>query len=81
MLAVLKTIWRNWKRFAHGINGAIAWVLMSIVYVTAMFPVAMGFRVFKPDALDRGLGDPEATSHWLPVPGEPQDVRRAQRPW
>ena len=81
MLAVMKRLWWGWKKAVHGLNAAISWTLMSIVYWTAMFPVAMGFRVFRPDPTDRGLGDPEAASHWLPPREERQDVRRAQRPW
>lgn len=81
MLAVLKAIWRGWKNAVHGINAAIAFVLMSTVYWSTMFPVAMGFKLFRPDPIDRGLGDPEGASYWLAPRDGRQDVRRAQRPW
>lgn len=81
MLDLLKTLWRSWKRAVHGLNTAISLTLMTVVYVVAMAPVALGFRVFRPDALDRGLGSPDATTFWKPVGDLRQDVRRAQRPW
>jgi len=81
MLTVLKKIWKKWKHFAHGLNAGISWVLMAIAYVLAMGPVALWFRIRKEDLIDRGLGPADATSYWLPVTDEEQDVRRAQRPW
>ena len=81
MLGALKAIWRGWKRVIHGLNSAIAFVLMSFVYWTTMMPIAIGFKLFKPDPIDRGLGDPDADSYWLEPLSPLQDVRRAQRPW
>lgn len=81
MLSALKAIWRGWKRAVHGLNAAIAFVLMSFVYWTTMMPVALGFKLFRPDPIDRGLGDPDAESYWLAPRDNGQDVRRAQRPW
>lgn len=81
MLAVLKTIWRNWKRGVHGINAGISWTLMSFVYWTAVMPVALFMKLTGRQLLDRGLGDPAAKTFWLPPRSEPQDIRRSQRPW
>lgn len=81
MLNLLKTIWRGWKKAVGGLNTAISFTLMALVYWFAVLPVAVGFRLFKPDALDRGLGDTTSPTAWLPVRGEREDLRRAQRPW
>lgn len=81
MLELMKSIWRSWKRFTHNINHVISVVLMTFVYVVAVAPVAMGFKIFRPDPIDRGLGDPAAPTYGLPVRIEYQDIRRAQRPW
>ncbi len=81
MLALMKAIWRGWKNFVHSLNSKIAFVLMSFVYFTAVGPVAMGFKIFSPDPLDRGLGDPELGTYALDTRIERQDIRRAQRPW
>ncbi len=80
-LVALKTAWRGWKAGVHGINGAISLTLMSVVYWGALAPVALGFKLFKPDPTDRGLGDPRADSFWTPVRITPQDLRRCQRMW
>jgi hypothetical protein len=81
VLALLTTIWRGWKRGVHGINAVISFVLMSVVYITALAPVAVLFKLFRPDPTDRGLGDPAADSYWQKVRIEDQDVRRSQRMW
>ena len=81
MLELLKTMWRGWKRFTHRINDVISVVLMTFVYVTAVAPVSLGFKIFRPDPIDRGLGDPHAETWAKPVAMERHDVRRAQRPW
>ena len=73
-------VFRLFKR-VKSLNKIIAFVLMSFVYIVAVGPVAMGFKVFKPDALDRGLGDPNSDTYALDTRIERQDVRRAQRPW
>lgn len=78
---MMKQIWRTWKRGVHGINGAIAWTLMTITYVFAVSPVAVGLRLFKPDLLDRGKGDATATTFGKAITRPRQDVRRAQRPY
>ncbi len=81
VLTLLKTIWRGWKRGVHGINSAISFVLMTVVYLTALAPVAVLFKLFRPDPTDRGLGDPDLDSFWQALRIEDQDVRRSQRMW
>ena len=81
MLELMKTMWRRWKGFVHNLNHVISLVLMTFVYVFAVAPVAMGFKIFRPDPIDRGLGDPNAESYGQPTRMELQDIRRAQRPW
>ncbi|MFT4977246.1 MAG: hypothetical protein ACI8S6_003151 [Myxococcota bacterium] len=81
MLALMKMIWRSWKRLVHGLNGAISWTLMSIAYIIAIGPVATYFIVTRTDLTDRGLGDTEAESYWISLPPDEDDIRRAQRPW
>ena len=65
----------------HRINDVISFVLMSVTYITAVTPVAVFFRLFNNDALDRGLGDPQSDSYWKPVSKEDSadDIRRVQR--
>ena len=80
MLALMKHMvaveeGRPWTECGHLLT------LASFVYWSAMFPVAMGFRIFRPDPTDRGLGPPDATTDWQPPRVERQDIRRAQRPW
>ena len=81
MLELMKTVWRRWKGFTHNLNHVISVVLMTFVYVVAVAPVAMGFKIARPDPIDRGLGDPGAASFGQPVRIPRQDIRRAQRPW
>ena len=81
VLSGMKRIWWGWKGLVHRLNAFISFVLMAFVYVVAVAPVALGFRIFRPDPTDRGLGDPERTSFWQEVRLGREDIRRAQRPW
>jgi len=81
MLALMKALWRNWKAIAHKIIAAQNWLIMAIAYVIAMGPVSFVMRLKHPDLIDRGLGDPESKSFWIPLSSEREDIRRAQRPW
>ncbi|MEL6345436.1 MAG: hypothetical protein AAFV53_20175 [Myxococcota bacterium] len=81
MLAALKILWRSWKRLTHGINRAIAAVLMTVTYVIALGPVALYFRLTGQQLTDRGPGDINRPSHWKPPAPDNDDIRRAQRPW
>lgn len=54
---------------------------MAIAYAVGMGPVAVIMRMKHPDLIDRGLGDPESASYWIPLNDERQDIRRAQRPY
>ena len=81
MLALLKMLWRNWKGLAHRIIAVQNWLVMAIAYAVGMGPVAVIMRIKHPDLIDRGLGDPESKSYWIPLNAEKQDIRRAQRPY
>ena len=77
----MKKLWRGWKGVVHRINDVIAFVLMAITYLIAVTPVALFFKVFYRDVLDRGLGDPQMTSYWKNILREENqdDIRRVQR--
>lgn len=81
MRRLLLTLWRGWKRALHGLNGAISAVLMSVVYWTAVAPVALVMRATQGDIMDRGLGQRGGATAWLPPRSGRQDVRRSQRPY
>ena len=81
VLRVMKFLWWRWKDLVHSINIVIGFILMTIVYLVAMAPIALGFRIFRPDPTDRGLGSPEMESYWMNVQLQAQDIKRAQRPW
>ena len=78
---VMKKLWRHWKGVVHRINDVIAFVLMSFTYIVAVTPVALCFKVFNRDPIDRGLGDPRSESYWKAVNNDASknDIRRVQR--
>ena len=78
---IMTLLWRKWKTAIHSINGGIAFVLMTFTYVIAVTPVALGFRIFTKDVMDRGLGDPQAKSYWKKAIREKDadEIRRVQR--
>jgi len=77
----MKKIWRSWKSIIHRINDGTAFVLMSFTYLFAVTPVALCFKVFNRDSIDRGLGDPMAESYWKLIVRDQMnnDIRRVQR--
>ena len=81
MLAFMKTLWRHWKGLAHRIIAAQNWLIMALAYGIAMGPVSLVMRIKNPDLIDRGLGEEDWESFWLPLAAEAEDIRRAQRPW
>lgn len=66
---------------AHRIIAAQNWLVMAIAYAIGMGPVAVVMRIKHDDLIDRGLGDPDSASYWIPLRLENQDIRRAQRPY
>ena len=78
---IMKKLWRGWKGVVHRINDVIAFVLMSFTYIFALMPVALIFKIFTRDLIDRGFGDPRAESYWKDVKKEEgsSDIRRVQR--
>ncbi len=81
MLRFLKRVWRGWKSFAHGLIKAQSWLLMAFAYVVALAPVALVFKISRPDPLDEKPADPKASTYAGPVRARLQDIRSAQRPW
>ena len=81
MLELLKLLWRRWKGLAHRIIALQNWIIMAIAYAVGMGPVALIMRMKHADLIDRGLGDTDGPSYWLHLASEPQDIRRAQRPY
>ncbi len=81
MLHLLKMLWRRWKGMAHRIIAGQNWLVMAIAYAVGMGPVAVVMRIKYDDLIDRGLGDPNSDSYWIPLALEQQDIRRAQRPY
>lgn len=78
---ILKTCWRTWQSMIHQINDVIAWLLMTFTYFLAVTPVALFFKLFVSDPLDRQLGDPQQKSYWKKVLQNPEnsDIRKVQR--
>ena len=72
---------RRWQDAIHSINEVVATVLMTLTYAFAVTPVSLIFRVVDSDPIDRGFGDPQATSYWKPVESDADanDIRRVQR--
>ena len=54
---------------------------MALAYGLALAPVALAFRVLRPDPLDEAAADPKAPTYGRPVVARAQDIRSAQRPW
>ena len=79
MRTLLKSLWRRWKAGIHKINDGLAFVLMSITYILAVTPVALGFRIKGTDLLDRGISAKK--SFWNPKKEENQSISRVQRPY
>ena len=80
MRLFLKYLWRRWEKGIHSINHGIAFVLMSLTYILAVTPIALGFRIRRVDLLDRGLGEGRK-SFWSPKKNEEQSISRVQRPY
>ena len=79
MLRTMKVIWRRWKGFAHRLVNAQNRFLMGVVYVVAVAPVALVFRLLGTQLIDRAAADPDAETFWVPR-AEPQlDMKRASR--
>ena len=78
---ILLMFWRAWQKAIHSINEVVAFVLMAIAYILAVTPISFFFRIFSPNALDRGLGDPHASTYWKSVVQKENanDIRRVQR--
>jgi hypothetical protein len=78
MLNLFKQIWRGWKGFTHKIIAVQNWFLMAVVYITAVAPVAIMMKLFRRELLDRGLGDEDAESYWIPREDGPYTMEQSQ---
>ena len=79
MIAIMKFLWRRWKKLVHKINDVIAFLLMGFTYLFAVAPVAMFFKLTGQKLLDRSLGESSLKSYWLPKKETEQNIRRVQR--
>ena len=77
MLRFLKRVWRGWKSFAHGLIKGQSWLLMAFAYILALAPIALLFKVARPDPLDEKPADPGASTYGGPVRARLQDIRSA----
>ena len=64
MLALMKRIWRGWKRVAHKIISAQNFVLMSGVYWFAVAPVALTLKLIRFKLLRTPVQNDEDESYW-----------------
>ena len=78
---LLVSLWRRWQDTIHSINEVVATVLMTLTYAFAVTPVSIIFKMVNSDPIDRGFGDPQATSYWKPVEldTDANDIRRVQK--
>lgn len=79
MLALHKRIWRAWKGFSHKLIAAQNAVLMAGVYIFAVAPVALVFKLTGKRLVQPPAIDPEADSYWEKRDDEPFDMDKAQR--
>jgi hypothetical protein len=75
----MKAIWRRWKAFAHRLIDYQNRFLMGVVYVTAVAPVALVFKLMGRKLLDRGPADESQESYWVERTEPPLDMKRASR--
>ena len=79
MLALHKAIWRAWKGFSHKLMAAQNAVLMAGVYLLAITPVAIFFKLTGKRLVHPPAVDPNAESYWEKRDDEPFDMDKAQR--
>lgn len=79
MLRTMKVIWRRWKGLAHHLIEYQNRFLMAVVYVVAVAPVAIAFKLAGRKMLDRGPADPDAETYWIARTEPPLDMERAAR--
>ena len=79
MLRFFKSLWRWQHAFLRALIGLQNRLLMTIVYVVAMLPVAIMFKVLRQDLLDRGEPAQPGSSYWIPRSDGPITMERARR--
>ena len=75
----MKAIWRRWKGFAHRLIDYQNRLLMAFVYVLAVAPTAVAFKLLRRPMLDRGPAEAEAETFWKERTEPPLDMQRARR--
>ena len=81
MLSLMKSLWRAWKRLAHGIIAVQNGVLLLMVFVFGVGPAALLARLSRRELLDRDPPEEEPESWWLPLSDSRRDMDWAQRPF
>lgn len=81
VLSFMVTLWRGWKGFTHKLITGQSWLIMAIVYFTAIGPMSLFIKLDRNRRLDREPADPSAESFGLKLDMVKPDVRRAQRPY
>ncbi len=79
MLRLFKSLWRWQHAFMHAVISLQNRVLMTVVYVVAMAPVAILFKLFRQDLLHRGDPEQPGSSYWVPRTDDPVTMDRARR--
>lgn len=85
MLALMKRLWKGWKRFASAIVNAQNTVLLFVVFLFGIGPVALVARLRRRHFLDLTPPPPPGLetggTWWTPLPQRTMDVKSAQRPF
>ena len=79
MLGFFKGLWRWQHAFLYALIGLQNRLLMKNVYLTAVLPVAIVFKVLRRDLMDRGDPEQPGSSYWVPRKEEPLTMDRARR--
>ncbi|MED5369756.1 MAG: hypothetical protein VX899_01965 [Myxococcota bacterium] len=79
MLALHKVIWKAWKGFSHKLISAQNAILMAAVYIFAVAPVAVVFKLIGKRLVSPPEIDPEAESYWEAKEDGRFDMEKAQR--
>lgn len=75
----MKAIWRAWKGFSHRLIKAQNWFLAASVYVTALAPVALVFKVIGKKLVSPPTPSVDEDSYFTPVQDPQLDMKRAER--
>ena len=79
MLRTMKVIWGKWKGFAHRLIDWQNRILMALVYILAVAPVGLVFKLMGRRLLDRAEPEEGAASYWQERSEPALDMERARR--